>query len=195
MRNFILLNLLFTVTSAFATSLSEPALFARCYSQITGHPVPIDNVLIAKVRAGQMKGLDACFAVLDKAKLNASGALADSNDPEALAVLGQFYNFHRSLFNVSTQEQLPEADREYGTSTDDLFDITQPALAMTKVLLGGHKFSELLTTLGDVRAVRRAVPKLDASGGYLVNSPSRRVYGNNGAAKNLDSVPFAFRDP
>jgi hypothetical protein len=66
---------------------------------------------------------------------------------------------------------------------------------MTKVLLGGHKYSDLLTTIGDVRAVRRAVPQIDAMYGYKVNSPSRRAYGNNGAANNLDALPFAFRNP
>lgn len=187
--------IIFIFNAAHATPISEAALFNRCYAHLTGHPVPVGNALMQKVRSAEITAVNACSLVLDKATLNAQGALSDANDTEAVAVINQFYNFHRSLFNVSSQEQLPEADREYGTSTDDLFDISQPALAMTKVLFGGHKYSELLTTLGDVRAVRRPNPKLDAQYGYLVNSPSRRYLGNNSTAANLDTLPFAFRNP
>ena len=176
---------------ASATPLSESALFARCYSQITGHPVPVGHPVMAQVKAGQVTGLAGCFSILDKAKLSTSGNLSNSSDAEAVAVLGQFYSFHRTWFSVNTPEQLSDFSREYVSSAEDFYDLTEPALALTKAMFGTHKYSELLTTMSGVRAIRRPNATLDAINGYTVNSPSRRVYFNNGG--NLDSVPFGFR--
>ena len=177
---------------ASATPLSESALFARCYSQITGHPVPVGHPVMAQVKAGQVTGLAGCFSIMDKAKLSTSGNLSNASDAEAVAVLGQFYSFHRTWFPVSTPEQLSDFSREYVSSAEDFYDLTEPALALTKAMFGTHKYSELLTTMSGVRAIRRPNAAVDALNGYTVNSPSRRMYGNNGG--NLDYVPFAFRN-
>lgn len=120
------------------TALSEPALFARCYSHLTGKPVPIGSQLQADVRAGRKKALDACFSLLDRAGLTTQGQLADPNDPEAVAILNRLYNYHRSLFPIGTQDQLPHYSIEYSSGTGDSYDITEPALAMTKVILSGQ---------------------------------------------------------
>src|SRR4051812_46364678 len=91
---FLTLLILVSLQSP-AETLSEPALFARCYSQITGRPVPVGHPLMVKVRAGQATALDSCFAILAKGTLGANGQISDKNDSESVAVLNQFYNFHR----------------------------------------------------------------------------------------------------
>jgi hypothetical protein len=188
---FLILLSGFTLDISAAT-LSEPALFARCYSQVTGHPVPAGHPLMQKVRAGQATALDSCFAVLAKGQLGPTGSLSNPNDPEAVAVLGQFYNFHRSLFNTSSVEQLPDSDREYGSNSDDLFDVSEPALAMTRILFAGNKYSDLVTTIPGMRAMRQPNAPLNTEYGYKVNAPSRRYWGNN-FNNNLDGLFYGFR--
>ena len=183
-----------TTERANAYVISEATLFARCYSQITGQPLPLGHGLHKAVRAGAISAVAACNKLIEKGLLGSDGRLAnDGSDPEAVAVLNQFYNFHRTWFPVNNIEQMADYDAGYAGNTEDVFDFSEPALAVTKALFGAHKYNEILTTFQVPRAVRRRDPKIMAAHGLTGaanEGPSRRIFGANDYA---GTNRFAFR--
>jgi len=187
------LGVLLLFSFAKGQSLSEAALFNRCYSHLTGHPVPIGNAQMAQVRAGTLKAIDACSAILDKTDLDPSGPLVNRGDAEARNVLSNFNSFHRSWFTANTVEQIQDFNNEISMGTTDVYDSTEPALAITRsVFMRGARYSEVTTYDVGVHAIREQNESIRAQIGWAVTFPGRRMFGNNG---NLDQNIFNFRGP
>ncbi|WP_374030044.1 hypothetical protein [Bdellovibrio bacteriovorus] len=179
--------LLLGVSFASGQSLSEVAFFNRCYSHLTGKPVPLGHPAMAQVRAGKIKALDACKALLDKAELDPSGPLILRTDAEAKAILNNFYNFHRTWFPTNNVEQIQDYNDEISRGTVDIYDSTEPGLAITRAVFArGASYSDVLNLSYGVRAQREENLSVRNQYGFQVNFPGRRDYGNNfGLNENL----------
>lgn len=158
-------------------SLSQVALFHRCYSNLTGLRAANNNFYLLQVKAQQLTAVEACMLVLekanfvpisqstisadDKAKLVPSGPSApyvphtikDPKDAESLAVLRTFYNFNRQLFTAHDYTGAPSI------YSDRISDPTEPALYLTRLLFEPNApFSEAVTGQYSVRGVRSLGP-------------------------------------
>ncbi|MEK2646013.1 hypothetical protein [Bdellovibrio sp. BCCA] len=185
------LIVLVATSSAFGQTLSEVGLFNRCYSHLTGKPVPLGNGTMAQIRAGKMRALDACNALLDKAELDPTGPLYNRNDGEARSILNNFYNFHRSWFSANTVDQIQEYSAELSRGTIDIYDTTEPGLALTRAMFARNaKYSDVLTLSTGVHAQREENMAVKNMIGWNVNFPGRLMYGNNGG---FDQNLFNFR--
>lgn len=188
---YLSIGLLFLAGPAYSQKMSEVGLYNRCYSHLTGKPVPLGHSTMAQIRAGKMNALDACNALLDKAELDASGPLINRNDNEARSVLNTFYNFHRTWFTSNTMEQIQEYSEEMSRGTVDIYDSTEPSLALTRAMFArGSRYADVITANQGVRAQREDDPRVRSSIGWTVNFPGRRLYGNNGG---LNENLFHFR--
>lgn len=185
------LVLLFSSIS-FAQNLTERALFARCYSHLTGKPVPLNSSSMADVKAGLKKGIVACNELLDKAVLDpTSGYLTNKNDSEARAILSNLTSFHRSWFTANTVEQIQDNNNETSNGTGDIYDSTEPALFISRAVLSSTgRYSDIVTSPTGVHGLREDQPMGAKIGvNWAVNFPGRRIYGNNG---ELNVNKFAF---
>ncbi|XGC79742.1 hypothetical protein ACES2L_10415 [Bdellovibrio bacteriovorus] len=192
MSNFYCsLLLLLVAAPALAQPMSEAALFNRCYSHLTGKPVPLNHATMTQVKAGKIKAIDACNSLLDKADLHASGMLVNSGDSEARAVLNNFYEFHRSWFPTNSVEQIQEYNEEMSRGTMDIYDTTEPALAVTRAVFArGSRYSDVLTLNQGMHAHRQENQTVRNMIGWNVSFPGRRIAGNNAG---LDQNLFNFR--
>lgn len=146
---------------------------------------------MAQVRAGSLKAIDACKSLLDKAELEVSGPLVQRSDKEARAVLNTFYNFHRTWFTANTVEQIQEYSEEMSRGTMDIYDSTEPGLALTRAMFARNaQYRDVLTLGQGVRAQREQDEAVRSRIGFNVTFPGRRVYGNN---SGLDQNLFNFR--
>jgi hypothetical protein len=190
-KSGLALGVLLLFSFAKGQSLSEAALFNRCYSHLTGKPVPIGNAQMAQIKAGTLKALDACSGILDKTDLDASGPLVNRGDTEARNVLSNFNSFHRSWFSANTVEQIQDFNNEISNGTTDVYDSTEPALAITRaVFMRGAHYYDVLTYGAGVHAIREQNESVRAQIGWAVTFPGRRTYGNNVA---LDQNVINFR--
>lgn len=189
--NGTFLAVLFLANFAFAQSLSEVGFYNRCYSHLTGKPVPLGNATMAQIRAGKMKALDACNTLLDKAVLDPNGPLINRNDAEARAVLNNFYDFHRTWFPTNNVEQIQEYSEEMSRGTMDIYDSTEPSLALTRAMFAQNsKYVDVLTLGRGFHAQREENQAVKNMIGWNVTFPARRLYGNNAG---FDQNLFNFR--
>lgn len=166
--------------SASAQQLSEPQIFNRCYTQLTGHAVPLNHAVMKLVKTGKISGVQACANMLDKTELDAGSGMLLSQDAESQWILNNFYTFHRSWFPGNTTEQIAGITDEVGMGTRDVYDSTEPSLALTRsVFKQNAKYSEVLTDSMGVHGIRREDPAVRSFYGFNVTFPGRRVYGNN----------------
>ncbi|WP_413290528.1 hypothetical protein [Bdellovibrio sp. HCB337] len=174
----------------FAAPVSEIAFLARCYAHLTGRPLPIAHTLRTQVETGKITATAACEQILDKAYLGANGYLTSTGDMEARAVLQNFNNFHRSWFPGNIVEGIQEYGLETSRGTQDIYDSTEPGLAVTRALFAQDgRYSEVLTLPTGVHALREEDAAVKARIGWNVNFPGRRIFGNNGP---LDLNLFHF---
>lgn len=171
-------------------SLSELGLLARCYAHLTGHPLPLGHKYRTEVKNGTLTASTACGQILDKATLGTNGYLTDTSDQEARTVLQNFNNFHRSWFPGNIVEGIQEYSLETSRGTQDIYDTTEPALAITRSLFAQDgRYADVLTLNTGVRALREENAAIKARIGWSVTMPSRRDYGNDGG---LDLNLFHF---
>jgi hypothetical protein len=140
--------ILFTVATSSGATLSEEAIYYRCYGQMArGRPGP-DDPGLAAIRAGQSGGVDACMGLLALATLNAQGTIAVS--PVAQAVLKTFQDFHGLWFPANDFNELPYDDPNY-----DIYDVGEAALHVTHALFApGASYSEVVTAQRTFEAQR-----------------------------------------
>jgi len=173
-----------------ATPLSEIGLLARCYAHLTGKPLPLNHPLRQKVANHLTSALIACEQILDLADLDANGSLAHPSDPEARAVLRNFNDFHRSWFPSSLVESIQEYSLEMSRGTQDIYDSTEPALAITRAMFAQDgRYSDVVTAANGWHAIRQEDPAIRNRVGWKVTFPGRRVYANE---TNLDLNLFHF---
>lgn len=183
--------LLFFSQSSFAQEISQASVFNRCYIQLTGRPVPLNHSLISKVKSGTLTAIDACVEVLHKGRLSAAGEIAERSDDEAKAVLNTFYSFHRTWFPSNTVDVISGYDPFEYNGTVDLYDATEPALALTFSMFGdGQKYSDTLTRDKGVRAIRIEDEDVKTRQGWKTSHPGRFLSNN---VRMQDSL-FSFRD-
>ena len=182
-RALVLGGILWACSAMADTSVILPnaALFARCYGQITGQPVPRGHALLAAVKAGSISAIDACVQVFDKAQLGNDNKIATGHsDSEAVAVLNTFNNFHRSWFATTKIEDIIDHGPDTGVGTFDIYDPSEPALSLPYHLLKpSAAYSSVLTDSFGYQAVREENTTIKNLLGYTVSMPSRRLYGNN----------------
>ncbi|MDG0815400.1 hypothetical protein [Bdellovibrio svalbardensis] len=169
-----------------AQNISERAFYARCYSHLTGKPVPLGSPIMAQVKAGTKKAITACNELLDKAELepNSGGLYVDNS--ESRAVLNNFASFHRSWFTANTVEQIQDNNNEISNGTMDIYDSTEPALALTRAMfVRNGRYSDVMTLGTGVQALRQEQSMASKIGfDWSANYSGRRVHGNNPAFNN-----------
>lgn len=176
-----------------AQSLSDQALYRRCHAQLTGLPVPFKSAITSDIASGRITGLQACESLLARAEFAADGRLKNINDNIARAILKNFHNFHRTWFQTGVVEDIQGYDTEISNGTTDIFDTTEQALAITRLLFHpGAKYSEVVTRGNGWSALRVEDPGVKARIGWNVQFPGRRIFGNNAT---LNQNLFSFRDP
>ena len=131
---------LILVTSFFSAkseTLSNVALFQRCYRHMTQTVPDKNSGLFQEVKAGSISALDACESLLNKTNFNSNSnnRLSNPNDEEALNVLRTFNYLHYSWFANKT---FPPVSSNFRFSKD-FFDYTGPALYFTKSLFDSNQ--------------------------------------------------------
>ena len=188
----LFLPILFFVSSLFAAEISQLELYRRCTIHLTGKPIPFGSPVVAKIKNGEMKAKQACEELLNAGLLAEDGQLQNPN-PVGKAVLKTFMNFHRTWFSANTLEQIQDYTEEVARGTVDIYDPNEPALALTKALLGKNSsYSDVLTAKTGVKALRVEDEKVKARLGYTSPMPSRRLFGNG--VNETDPVSFRNMD-
>ena len=185
-------SLIFLLTiDANAQALSEQALFSRCYSQLTGQPVPRGHPLMASVKATTSSAVFACNSLLDKTTLKAGTGMLATSDADSARILNNLYSFHKSWFPANVVEQIQGYNDELGVGTRDIYDTTEPALAVTNALFAENaKYSDTLTMPTGVHGIRLDDAFVRGLIGWTVSFPGRSLYGNN---PDFDTNLFNFR--
>lgn len=115
-----------------ASEVSALALFARCYAHLTGEPLPLNHTLRATLESANISVAEAaCKDILDKGMFNSPSYEINTSDMESQLVLNNFYNLHRSWFATGLFDQTQGIDATKLIGTGDVFDSTEPALAIT----------------------------------------------------------------
>lgn len=154
---------------AQAQYLSEPALFQRCFMQITSTRPKTNAQLTLDVKAGKIKAIDACLQVLHSSDFTANGlqTIANPADPVSKNVLSTFHHLHSSWFFSKDFPTISGA----GTNLDikDLYDASSPALYFTRALFKpSAQVREVLTTPDYLIPVRTNMdPAAGAATGHV----------------------------
>lgn len=153
---------------AASTTLSQLALFHRCYSQITNSRATATDTLTRQVATGQVSAVDACMTVYNSAQLSGSGnmVLSDTSNKRATNVLATFHRLHASWFS-SKDFQVISWPGHTGDMMD-LYDSTGPALYYTRAAFGsGVRASDPITSPDFLRAIRAtAAPTVGPQSGH-----------------------------
>ncbi len=152
MRN---LSWILAVAFAYGASarevLTPPAVFARCYAQLTQTRVAPDDALLAQVQAGTKSAVAACMEVFDKARFATNGMIPAATRDVGKLVLQTMHRVHASWF----------LDNQYTTgvtqvpSTADLYDMQSPAFYFDRAMFQpGVKFNYVVTGAAHLKALR-----------------------------------------
>ena len=114
------------------TVLSGAEIYGRCYAQFTGKPVPLKSSVLTAIQSGRISALSACEVLLQTAELAALNGRLLNEDETSRAVLKRFYDFHRSWFAAGVVEQIQDHSTENSRGIIDVYDTTEPALALTR---------------------------------------------------------------
>ncbi len=145
------LSLSGVVPASFAaTALSEKAILARCYSQMTGERLPVFSPIWARLTT--KLAVEVCFELLAGTQMNAQG-LVNASDHVQLRIIKQFNDFHRGWFTKKMQSPFDFGDSQGGTV--DIHEATEGALFLTRALLGeGRSYRDVLRGFDRLAAVR-----------------------------------------
>jgi len=137
--------------SSFAETLSNVAVFYRCYAHLTQRRPAYNDPLTIAVRSGARDPISACLEVLDHARFTQAGQTQiDPNDPLAITVLQTIHKLHSSWF---LNKDIVDIDNE--NPSRDIFDTSAPALYFTRALFGGSvPVDTVLTDTQTIRAIR-----------------------------------------
>ena len=113
-----------------ATPLTKLALLNRCYAHLVGLPLPLNHPFRTAVASGA-DPISLCENLVGKAILDDSTYRTVASDAEAKTILQNFYAFHREWFEGQVFDQMQGYSMNFGPGTSDLFDSTEPALALT----------------------------------------------------------------
>lgn len=136
----VVLGLVFQIETSFAGSLSEPEVFYRCYTHLTGKRLKRNDPLLKSVVSGKTSAVSACETVLKSAWLDSKGMI-NKNSDLAKSVLKNFTNLHMSFFIRRGQEGANGNEFLFGV---DIYDTQTPALYYTKSLFSNQEISNIL---------------------------------------------------
>jgi hypothetical protein len=107
-------------------------------------------------------------------------------------VLNTFYDFHRTWFSSNNMDTIAGYNASEQNGTMDLYDATEPALAITYSVFGsGQKYSDTLTRSVGVRAIRSEDQAVKTRIGWVASHAGRMISNS----KLYEVSPFVFRDP
>jgi hypothetical protein len=144
--------LVLTKRGADARSLSEGAVLARCYAQLTGESLARDNPL--RLRLKTEKASDICTSLLSDVQLDpGTGELTKKQDRTSRRILRQFNDFHRSWFAHGFMNATEFGDALAGTV--DIQDTSEAAYYFTRALFTeGLHYNSALRTQAGLEAIR-----------------------------------------
>jgi hypothetical protein len=170
---------------SYAHALSDKAIYARCYSQLTGTVVPFSDSLYKEVVAGNKTGVDACKALLQLANMDASGNLK-STDARGTLILNNFYQFHRTWFPTANKEQITGYRAEFESNTDKFIDMSEPALHLTRNLFTGDAYRNVLSGTTRLEGKRVNDPAAKTGSLSFLNADGTIV------SPGMQMVPYMF---
>lgn len=174
-------------------ALSEIELYRRCYTHITGQPVPVFSQEFSDVRNGKAKAIPLCEKILDESMLDSSGFVQNKNIV-AKNVVNNFQRFHRTWFDNLSVEQVSGYSHELANGMRDIFDVTEPALEITRVLFTPQsKYQEILTSRHGAQAQRELDPKVRTLVGYKEGESEFASAGLIGNSAAFNRNVFGFR--
>lgn len=137
---------------------AEAANFIRCHLLLTGHRPKASSDLLIQVKSGTLGATDACISLITAAELSDDHQLESKSMSAKL--LRTMNDFHQSWFRTRRFDtSLPLADLLF-SGTSDIYDPNQPALHLTRALLGKNaKYSDIVTLKNDLEAIRIGHPQ------------------------------------
>lgn len=156
------------------TQLSDLALFRRCYSQLTGLPVPLNHASYVGIKNKSLTGLAECSKLIDQVVIDPQTGLLRHSNKDSLAILNQMHALHRTWFSSNSVEQIQGYAPEIGQGTVDVYDATEPSLAITRAVFTDQaKYSDVLTLSTGVQALREDNPEIVKRQNFVVKNPGR----------------------
>ncbi len=128
-----------------ATPLNNLSLYYRCYAHLTQERPDYNAPLTQAVENGTTNPIDACLQVLNRARFTSNdNRIGNANDRVAKQVLRTMHNLHFSFFE---NKDIPVINNiRHHRGTQDLYDITTPALYLTRALFRtNHNYSTVVT--------------------------------------------------
>jgi hypothetical protein len=113
-------------------TLSNVALYHRCYAQLTQSRPDRTSTRYQQVRAGTKNAIAACLEVLSDGELRAGTGQLVRTGADSLAVLKTFQDLHMSWFFDKSIPDLGSFRQNRGTAS--IYDSTAPALYFTRAL-------------------------------------------------------------
>ncbi|QDK47263.1 hypothetical protein DOM22_19875 [Bdellovibrio sp. ZAP7] len=169
----------------YAHALSDKAIYARCYSQLTGTTVPFSDSLYKEVVAGKQSGVAACKSLLQLADMDASGNLKNT-DVRATLIVNNFYQFHRTWFPTANKEQITGYRAEFESNTDKFIDMSEPALFLTRNLFTGDDYRNVLSGTTRLEGKRVNDPAIKTGSLSFLNADGSIV------SPGMQMVPLMF---
>lgn len=147
------------------TTLSEVALFNRCFAHLTQSRIKRTDPLFTQVRAGTKTALQACTEVLDRARFTADGGtkIGDVNDTVAKTVLATLHRVHRewareqSIFNSDDTSTLLGSEPWYDDSPYGAYvtrALFAPGFDVLSVTQGTEYLQPIRTEMNPVHSYR-----------------------------------------
>ncbi|MBN8538723.1 MAG: hypothetical protein J0M15_16875 [Deltaproteobacteria bacterium] len=170
---------------ANSANVSEQRLYRRCYMQLVQAPIPLKDSVLAEIKVGQLKAVDACMNLLNEATLDNQGLIKKSSSAIGSVqqkVLRTFSEFHNTWFSANAMNQIQDYNEELNRGSTDVYDAHEQAYFLTRALFSNGHYSDILKGNERLKAVRvedfvriRAVIGRD----FGTRTPSRTVLGEN----------------
>lgn len=181
---FILLMLQTFQARAQSSNLSaieqELLVYRRCHFQLSGKVIGRQDPRATAIKNGELQGSEACLQLLDEGSLQANDRVAANSSEVAKNIIRKMERFHRTWFSSVTVDDIQSYNDEIGLATRDIYDSTEPSLALTYSLLKpNYNVKNLLLDNHGYKALRQDDPKVASRIGWQVNNPNRGVRGNN----------------
>jgi hypothetical protein len=125
------------VAAASQQTLSQDALFARCYAHLTRQQVSKTHALRLQVRAGSLTAINACLSLLSNSMFQTGGPNKGKitvDTAETRAIIETMNLFHQSWFpSVDFVAGVPVGEC-WSDENKKLYDFNEPALHVTRAL-------------------------------------------------------------
>ena len=124
----------FLITLIVITSLraDELSLYKRCYEKFTNSPLPLNSIVISKIKKKKLKARDACLNLLRSATLQESGKLKNPTQT-GKKILNQFVNLN---YHWLTHKRFRSFGKKcFKKGTEKFFSPDTPSKTLVRSLL------------------------------------------------------------